>query len=280
MGKDGRQSIDSAWKELADAGFIKTKKEFTKKGNLPVINYYVYEYPQKDVDFQHAGFQHAGSTQRESSVPKTSVRETDQLLSTDELSIKKQSIPDISSDISGPPVGDPPPGKSKKKKAPKNAPVNSEPKELTIFQRFTATYDDFFRKLNGVPPQYNGASGTATNSLVSYFRKIAKDRALKDAVNDPNERYIDDKALEGWEYVLNNWHRLDNFTQGKTRLLDINSNIQNIITILKNGHSKTKNGNGQPTGGGVSTSSLASAIKNHYSGVGQNKPGAGTENCQ
>jgi hypothetical protein len=266
MEKDGRQSIDSAWKELADAGFIKTKKQYGTKGNLPIISYYVYDSPQKGADCQHAGFQHAESTHAGFTQPESSVPKTDQLLSTDEKSTIVQSIPVIPDGITGPPLTDSRPAKPKKEKKAKPAPAE---KEIGIFQRFTASYDDFFKKLNGVPAQYGKASGAATNSLVAYFRKIAKDRATKDAVNDPGETYIDEKAHEGWVYVLNNWARLDGFLQTKTRLIDINSNIQNIITQLKNGHSKKQTGNSGPTGGNVSTASLAHTIAAVYGSTGQ-----------
>lgn len=86
MAGDGRSSIDSAWKELSDAGFIHQKQERAKSGNLPVVNYYVLDYPQKDADFMHAGFMHADSTQR-----KTSVRKTRQLLNTIILNTNEQN---------------------------------------------------------------------------------------------------------------------------------------------------------------------------------------------
>lgn len=97
LDKDGRQSIEGAWKELVDAGFIKIDKQVGQNGNLPIINYYIYDCPKKDADSQHAGFQHADSTQRKTSVLKTSVRKTGVLLSTKEqrtnqLSTKEQSF--------------------------------------------------------------------------------------------------------------------------------------------------------------------------------------------
>lgn len=276
MPKDGRDAIKTAWKELEEMGFIEVRKEGGGKGKLPEINYYVYDSPQKVAGFQSTETRRSESRPPETRPPGRRRSGTRHLLSTNEQSTNEQTtIPVIPNGITGAPLEDPPPEQPKKKKEPKKPAGSEQTKPLGLFQRFTASYDAFFQKLNGVPPQYNGASGTATNSLIAYFKKIAKDRATKDQVNDPGDQYVEDKAHEAWEYVLNNWHRLDNFLQAKTRLLDINSNIQNIITQLKNGHTKNKNGNsnGQPTGGGVTTASLASAIAGHYAGAGPGRSG-------
>jgi hypothetical protein len=264
---EGRDAINRAWQELEEKKFIIcVKSSGSGRGKLPEINYFVCDDPSK-----HADFSNAENTLSKIPAPKNQhrkkrERKTGVLQNTIEQSILKESIPVIPEGITGPPAEDPAP---KKKKAKKPA-DDSDPKPQGLFQRFTASYDAFFKKLNGVPAQYGKASGAATNSLVAYFRKIAKDRALKDhAPNDPGEAYIDDKAHEGWEYVLNNWGKLDGFLQTKTRLIDINSNIQNIITQLKNGHSKKQTGNSGPTGGNVSTASLAHTIAQVYGGAGQ-----------
>jgi hypothetical protein len=268
---EGRDAINKAWQELEEKKFIIcVKSSGSGRGKLPEINYFVCDDPGKHADFSNAENSLSKIPAPKNPHRKTGDRKSRKLQSTlKENTIKQSSV--IPEGITVPPPEDPP----KKKKATKPA-ADPESKGQTLFQRFTASYDAFFRKLNGVPPQYNGASGQATNSLIAYFKKIAKDRAQRDhGGNDPGDQYVEDKAHEGWEYVLNNWHLLDNFLQAKTRLLDINSNIQNIITQLKNGNGKNKNGNahGQPTGGGVTTSSLASAIAGHYAGAGSGRSG-------
>lgn len=275
---EGRDAINKAWQELENKKFIICVKS-TGAGHakLPETNYFVCDDPDKHVVFQNAENPNTKNQAPINPVRKKRERKSRVLQSNLKQSNIKQSIPVIPDGITGAPVGDPPPAPEQpnKKKEPKKSAGDEQTKPQGLFQRFTASYDAFFQKLNGVPPQYNGASGTATNSLIAYFKKIAKDRATKDQVCDISDQYVEDKAHEAWEYVLNNWHRLDNFLQAKTRLLDINSNIQNIITQLKNGHTKNKNGNsnGQPTGGGVTTASLASAIAGHYAGTGPGRSG-------
>ena len=264
---EGREAINKAWQELEEKKFIVCiKSTGGGRGKLPETNYFVTDCPQKDVDLSGAEISHSKIPAPKNPVRNSPAPITDTLQSTIEQSTIEQIISVIPDGITEAPPNDPPPAKPKKEKKAKPTPGE---KEIGIFQRFTASYDDFFKKLNGVPAQYGKASGAATNSLVAYFRKIARDRATKDAVNDPGESYIDEKAHEGWVYVLNNWARLDGFLQTKTRLIDINSNIQNIITQLKNGHSKKQTGNSGPTGGNVSTASLAHTIAAVYGGTGQ-----------
>jgi len=266
---EGRDAINRAWQELEEKKFIIcVKSNGSGRGKLPEINYFVCDDPSKHADFSDAENSLSKIPTPKNPHLKRRERKTGVLQSTIEKSTLKETIPVISNDITGPPAEDPPPVEQPKKK-PKKQAGDDEPKQLGIFQRFTATYDAFFKNLTGAPPPYGKASGAATNSLVAYFKKIALDRISKDGLTHPGDQAVEDKAHEAWQYVLNNWHRLDGFLQTKTRLIDINSNIQNIITQLKNGHSKKQTGNSGPTGGNVSTASLAHTIAAVYGGAGQ-----------
>lgn len=255
--KDGRDAIKTAWKELEAAGFLKTVKTQVP-GKLPEISYFIYDCPQKVGEIPPTETRTSEGQQ-----PETLQQETRPLLSTDKVSTKKKSTKKQSTKQEQvPPAGD----------SPGNLPGNDQPAEpegkpLTMYQRFIDIYDRWFKKLHdGVPPNYANGNGTAAKSLITYFKSIATQKAKTDGIT-LGDAGIEAKALESWQYVLNNWHRLDNFLQAKTRLIDISSNIQNIITQLKNGHSKNKQ-SGQPTGGQVSTASLAGAIAKHYTGTG------------
>jgi len=269
--KEGRDAIKTAWAELEQKGFIKTEREPRGEGGkFGEIRYIVYDCPPKVAENQATG-----SRQAETRPPETQQQETRPLLSTKKKSTKGTSTKKQSTNQEQVPPGGGSPGSlpgndqpAKPEEAPPGsaAPPQGE-KPATTYQRFIDIYDRWFKKLHdGVPPQYNNGNGNAAKSLITYFRNIAGQKA-KASGHILDEAGTDSKALESWQYVLDNWHRLDNFLQGKTRLLDINSNIQNIITQLKNGHSKNKQ-SGQPTGGQVSTASLAGAIAKHYTGTG------------
>lgn len=140
-----------------------------------------------------------------------------------------------------------------------------------LYPRFMAVYDKWFKGFHdGVPPKLDGAQGTAAKSLIQYFTRIVNERAKKDGkIYDTVG--IEYKVLEAWQYVLSNWHLLDTFLQKKTKLTDLSSNAQNIITQIKNGNSKTGNGgSGQKpaTGANVSMADIASALNNKFAGPG------------
>lgn len=266
--KEGRDAIKSAWRELEEKGYIETVKESRQGGGkFGGTSYIIYDTPTKTAGNQSADFRPSANRP-----PETST-----LLNTKKQRTKKQrtNVPlpngngahdfEEVKPVGNPPVSEQPP--------PGCAPPPKEEKKPSTYQQFVALYDEWFKKLNdGVPPNYNNGNGTAAKNLIVYFRKIASERAKKDGVV-LDEAGLENKLLEGWQYVLNSWTKLDNFLQGKTRLIDINSNILNIITQIKNGHSKSKQ---QPaTGGNVSTYNLAATIAKHYAGAGS---GAGSGN--
>ena len=47
-------------------------------------------------------------------------------------------------------------------------------------------------------------------------------------------------ALKGFEYILQHWGELSDFTQRRMRLCDINSNIGNILIELKQKKNNSK----------------------------------------
>lgn len=169
----------------------------------------------------------------------------------------------MSDDINGAPGVEPVTDKQPEQPntPPDPAPTPQDEKLKTIYPRFIAIYDTWFKGFHdGVPPNYANGNGNAAKALILYFKKIAGERSKKDGIV-LDEAGLEAKALEGWQYVLNSWSKLDNFLQAKTRLVDINSNVQNIITQIKNGHSKTNTSNGKrATGGDVSINDLAGKV--------------------
>lgn len=166
---------------------------------------------------------------------------------------------------------------SPKKEKAKSIKANTKPqvagakKKLTMYQRFIEIYHAWYLKNEGMPPKIDGAAGNAAKSLLGYFEKIVKSRAEVDKKEYTPEQF-ENRVLDAWQLVLDNWGLLEPFYQGKIRIIDINSNIQNIIKQVKNG----KPTNGRPvTGGQVSDANLANAITKHYSNAGEHseRPG-------
>jgi len=246
--KEGRDAIRAAWSELESAGYIVTVKDGGGKGKLPEITYIVYDYPQKTVDNQCAETRQPETLQPGIPQPETSPLLSTKGQRTNKKSTNKQSTIPLSEDKGAP--------------MPEQAKTRSE-KKSNLYQGFIDIYDKWYTAMNGVPPKYDGAAGTAAKSLIQYFQKIVQARAQKDGHPLEGDN-LDAKVLEAWAFILNEWHKLDAFLQAKTRLLDINSNIQNIITQIKKANERQQNGvsaNGkQATGGGVTNDALARKV--------------------
>lgn len=102
------------------------------------------------------------------------------------------------------------------------------------YKTFVEKYFDWFKKMNdGVIPKMSAIEGKNLNQIIRYLKQIHASE-LKNGRELPGES---ESVINMWCYILGNWGRLDAFYQKGTRLRDINSNIQNIITSLKNGKS-------------------------------------------
>lgn len=130
----------------------------------------------------------------------------------------------------------------KKKEKPATQVPDPSGKTKTLYAEFIDIYDIWYKGFNdGTPPKYDKGNGNAAKSLLAHFQRIAKAKAEQKGLT-PDQAEIDRLALDGWRRVLDSWPLLDAFMRGKTRLLDINSNIQNIIHAIKNANTSGKPG--------------------------------------
>jgi hypothetical protein len=254
--KDGKDAIQTAWKELEAEGFIIKKRtsEGVGRGKLPEISYFVYDSPNKVADFSVADIP----------PPNIPQRKKGPLLSTNKPSTKKQStkVSLLPNGNNEPPVSGPAPGKDKEEeKPPISAPPPKDEKKKSTFTDFIAIYDEWYKKFNdGIPPNYANGNANAAKAIINYLRTIVSQKA-KAGPEVVDEAGIEGRLLESWGLILKNWSKLEPFLQNKTRLVDINSNIQIIIQQVRNGKQKT---NKQPTGGDVTMDGIASALNSVY----------------
>lgn len=115
---------------------------------------------------------------------------------------------------------------------------------VNSWQPFIDAWFLFYEKRTGIPPKFDGAQGKALKQIKSYLDKVSTG-----------------PPIDSWNYILNNWERLDTWTQGQLDLKVINSKFNIIINTLKNGK--------QPTGQSVTAGGLAAKIAAFYSGNGQ-----------
>lgn len=232
--KDGRDAVINAFQELQDAGYIRAEKIRGERQKFTGFNYYVSDsknfgkpVPEKPETVEPIP---------EKPKPENPVPENPELLKTvftKDCITKQVSL--TSDEVKLPPKPEIP--VFPKIPIPENQ--KPAPKEKALFQKFIDIYDAWFKQENGIPPKLDGGAGNAAKCLIAYFQKIVKQRAQGEG-RELSEADLEAEVLRGWKIVLDGWGTLEAFLQDKTRLVDINSNIQNILKQVKNGVTKAK----------------------------------------
>lgn len=156
---------------------------------------------------------------------------SDLLNQKDNLSGKQKSTPSSSSSSSS--------SKKKDKKGGADAPANVP----ALYERCIEVYAVWFEKKFGTGAKIDGQQGKAMKQLISYFETQVKKKLGDAAKGVLSFEEIDNRVVSSLQFVFDRWDSLDAFLQAKTRLSDINSNIQNIIITIKKEH------HGKGTGG-------------------------------
>lgn len=267
--EEGKEAINKAWSELVKAGYIHSAPVRGEKGKMSGYYHRLYDY-------RVPGNPSVGKNDRVHGKPEVGKpaaglpeAENPPLLNTNNSNTEKQriSIPNgIDAAANGskgqeeniPPGCDPPPanfddkGEKGQEPQPKTKSKNGSKKGHSgIYPKFIDIYHIWFKSSHdGIPPKIDGAAGKAAKSIITYLKSIAKNQAAELPTTD-EER--EEAALNAWSYILNNWHRVEMFYQQKTRLIDINSNLQNILTQLKNGKPQQKRATNETTAADVKT---------------------------
>jgi hypothetical protein len=264
--KDGRDLVVNAFTELEKAGYIIRQRICGKSGAFIGYNYEVFDVPASGLPKPE---------NPETVKPKPEKPITGNPKSGNPALLKKKGtkkdIPKLSFLPNGKNVGDHGSADKKPEGMPEDPPPDTQKeKKPSTYTRFIAVYSAWYFELNKVKPKLDGTNGEAAKSLIVYFRSVVRDKAREE-----NETITDEQAEErlivAWQFLFKCWGKLSTYLQGKTRLIDINSEIPNMITAIKNGHTKVKQR--EQTGGEVSTAGLASSIAKHYSGAGAAKTG-------
>lgn len=94
------------------------------------------------------------------------------------------------------------------------------------YQEFVDAYFSWHKATQSVEPRLGAAQGKAMNEIITYLVKQSKGKD-------------EEGALLAWQYILGNWKKLTLFIQNQTKLTQINKNLQEILTQLRNGTTKT-----------------------------------------
>lgn len=261
--KDGRDAVFNAFKELQDAGYIVQHKTKDRNGKFDGYDYEIFDFPKvTSINISENPKEKAVKQRKISENPKRRLTENP----------KKEGHRHTENPLPEKPA---PENQQLQKTVFKNTDLENsslfhkdacdQKKSKTLYQEFIAIYDRWHKETVNVPPKIDKVQGNHANMLIVYFKQIVKDRAKKDG-HELSEADLEAKVLESWQLILSNWHKLESHYQNRTRLADINSNIQIIIKLIKDAARKPSNKvNGTDTGRNVSTTNAFAAIDAMFS---------------
>lgn len=90
--------------------------------------------------------------------------------------------------------------------------------------RMMEAYNQFCIKKIGLKAKVGAAEGKAMKSIISYLKSNVK-----------NKTNLDDDVVRAWEYILFNVDKWDNFHQSQLKIVQIDSNLPNILNAIRNG---------------------------------------------
>lgn len=94
----------------------------------------------------------------------------------------------------------------------------------SLYAQFLNGWFDFYESFTGMKPKFSATDGKVLKEIIKYFQEVC---------------HSEEQALQSWEFLLKNWHKLDAFHQKNTDLKYINSNLNKI---LQNAKQLTTNG--------------------------------------
>lgn len=112
-----------------------------------------------------------------------------------------------------------------------------------LYSSLMAIYFDFVKQHTGVPPKVSQIEGKALKNIIKYLMSIK-----------PDEREVE----IGWKAIFENFNKWDAFHQKQLKLSQIDSNLLNIISSIKNGKQQTN------TRREITNEDLAAELRKRY----------------
>jgi len=117
----------------------------------------------------------------------------------------------------------------KKKGRPKK-----EPNEL--YGHMVEVYDGFCHGRIGMGAKMDALQGKSMKSIISYLQsQVVKKQG------DLSEVELNKETLNAWKFILSKWETINDFYGQQIKLNQINSNIPNILTQIRNSKNKNRN---------------------------------------
>lgn len=124
--------------------------------------------------------------------------------------------------------------KSKENKSKKYNSATADFEDKSVFQRFLDEYNSFLLDKTETTEKFSVAGRAGLKQIVEFLiSSIKKKNESMSIIETEVETEL--RALDGWKYILTNFEKWDVFHQKQLKLEQINSNITNILSSIKNG---------------------------------------------
>ena len=106
----------------------------------------------------------------------------------------------------------------------------------TVYSEMVREYDSFCTNQTGMGAKMDALQGKSMKEIIKYLRTqvINKKGQLEEPV-------LNNEIVSAWQFVLANWSMVDDFYSKQIKLNQINSNLPNILTQLRNNKKKLRN---------------------------------------
>lgn len=123
-----------------------------------------------------------------------------------------------------------PNGNLKKKVNPKVKSSSSAKASDGITAKFLAVYNEFLEKKIGTTEQFSKAGRAGLSKTIAYIRSQVENKHTGAAPET-----IELEMVNAWRWIFSHFEKWDRFYQNQLKLEQINSNLINIFTSIKNG---------------------------------------------
>lgn len=236
--KDGLSSINTSMRELESLRLLERRKVKNERGQFEISYIFLDEEPVIEIPSTEnpvGGFSVIGETEIRKPVVGKQInnKKTESIKKEIEIIIEQEEIqPSETGSLFEVPEEPKSKPKPTKKTPTKSPPKNTNPEEGKLYSAMTTIYFDWFEKLSGVKPNFNSVEGASLKKIINYFKILNKDNKVEGEGNEFEE------VTKMFQFILTNWNLIDTFYQKQTKLQQINSNLQNIINDIKNGHKR------------------------------------------
>ncbi len=116
----------------------------------------------------------------------------------------------------------------------KRVKAKSEPNGL--YKNMVAAYDEFCHERIGMGAKLDALQGKSMKLIITYLQlQIAKKQG------DLSELELNNETLNAWKFILSKWTTVGDFYGQQIKLNQINSNLPNILTQIRNSNKNKRN---------------------------------------